>query len=548
MARQCLWSSAEATGFRRIPAYPHRYHKRAERRSQCYHTSLVTGLSDGRCPIDSCALRRRESRALAVVAVILVALGLLPAEAAAQDQGELISLYQKAGAAQQAGDLAAAAALYEKIVTLSPDLAEAHANLGSIYYEMKDDSRAIASLERAIKLKPSLAAPHFFSGVIASRQREYPVAIRRLETAAKLDDSNPVVQVYLGAAYFAVREYSKAARAFEQATSLPEFQTDAFYHLSKAYSAISKEVMADLARRNPDSYHFHLARARFYESRRSWQEALDAYEAALGKHPDAPGLAARYEWVRGQMDGQAEAPPPVEEGPTLLGFLYDPPPDDAIEALFAEKRKQLERSASGLTDETALYRKAEDYQIASYLAARWISANDPGSYRGHQLKAQLHESRGEIDDAIREYGEAIALKPDLQNVHFAAGSLYWSASRFEEALVELRAELAVNPNHPEAHYEIADILRTLGRDGEAKTHLLECLRLEPNMLDAHLAIEGIYSSAGEYEKALAQMQQAAAIAPLDPTPHYRMASIYRKLGKMDEAREALERFRKLKTP
>ncbi len=508
----------------------------------------MTALSGNRGPAYSCLPRERKSRVFGAAFLVALILCGLPAAASAQDQERLYSLYQKASAAQQKGDLSSAAALYEEIVRLSPDLAEAHANLGSIYYELRDDAKALDSLDQAIRLKPELAAPHFFSGVISSRGRNYTAAIGRLETAAKLDPSNLVVQVYLGAAYFARGKFPQAARAFEAATTLPEFRADAYYHLSKAYGEISKDLLTKLARKNPDSYYFHLARAHFQESRRNWQEAADAYQAAVAVKPDAEDLEARRRWVNEQLTGGAAASRPAlsQNAATLLGYLYDPPPDVAVEKLLSEKMKQLVQSPSDAMEDAALYRSAEDHQIASYLAARWISANDPGSYRGHQLRAQLHESRGETEEAIREYGQAIALKPDLQNVHFAVGSLYWAARRFDEALAELQAELEINPNHPDAHYEIADILREAGRDAEAKVHLLECIRIEPQMLDAHLAIERIYFAEGEFDKALAQIQEAARIAPSDPTPQYRMSAIYRKLGKLEEARAALERFRELK--
>ncbi len=472
--------------------------------------------------------------------------------AAGQDQDRLYSLYQKAASAQKAGDLTAAATSYEEIVRLSPELAEAYANLGSIYYELKMDDKALSALDRAIQLKPELAAPHFFAGVISTRLRDYPTAIRRLKTAAKLDPSNLVVQVYLGAAYFAVGDYPEAARAFEAATELPEFRADAFYHLSKAYGEISKSLLAELARKHPASYYFHLAQGHFHESRRSWLQAEEAYQAALAMKPDAADVKIRRDWVHEQLEDKAQeqAPPPAVagEGTTLLAYLYNPPPDQAVESLLDEKKRQMGQPALDPIDDASLYRRAENYQLASYLAARWISANDPESYRGHQLKAQLHEVQGETEEAIREYGRAAELKPDLQNVHFAAGSLYWAQNRFNEALVELEAELKISPNHAEAHYEIADILRTFGRNAEAQKHLLECLRLQPEMLDAHLAIERIYFLDGKFEEALAHMQEAARIAPSDPTPLYRMAAIYRKLGKTDEARAALERFRELKNP
>ena len=262
------------------------------------------------------------------------------------------------------------------------------------------------ALEKAIQLNPRLAAPHFFLGVVASRRQQYGKAIRRLETSAKLDPSNLVVSFYLGEAYFATRRYSDAATAFEKATSLADFRADVRYHLSKAYGELSKRALDRLDREHPGSFHMQLARGHFHEGRRDWKEAEKAYRAALKKNPGAAGLDARLKWVsrKGASDGSAGSPPPLAEGEaSMLGLHYAPPSEGEIDSLIQEYRNRLGGSASAGRGEAKLYRQAQDYQIASYLAARWIGNNDPGSYRAHQLRAQLHESRGETDDAVREY-------------------------------------------------------------------------------------------------------------------------------------------------
>ncbi len=492
----------------------------------------------------ACRIRARRARALGVLAAALI-LWLDPAPA--QDE-RLRDLYTRAQAAQQAGDFQAAAGYYEELVRLRPDLAEAHANLGSIYYQIRDDAKAEAALEKAIRLNPRLGAPYFFLGVVASRQKNHEKAIRHLGTSETLDPSNLIVAYYLGEAYFANRQYAEAIPAFEKATSHTDLRADAYYYLSKAYGTLSTQAMDRLAGEFPDSFYIHLARGYYHEGRRNWQEAERAYQAALKKNPGTLELEARHRWVglNAAREGPAGPPPPLpEKGVTMLGLLYRPPSEEEIDPLLREYRNRLRPGPPMRGSAESLYRLAEEYQIASYLAARWINKNDSGSYRAHQLRAQLHESKGETDDAVREYHAALQLKPDLQNVHFAVGSLLWSLSRFEEARPELEAELRINPGHPEAHYVLGDILQVAGSNDEAKKHLLEALRLKPDLVAAHLAIERIYFAEGQFDKALDQMRTVVRLSPTNPTPHYRMSMLYRRLGKTEEARKELEAFQRL---
>ena len=56
-------------------------------------------------------------------------------------------------------------------------MAEAHANLGMLYYLQERYAEARPALEAALKLKPSLPGPYFFLGVIAFKGREFQKAL-----------------------------------------------------------------------------------------------------------------------------------------------------------------------------------------------------------------------------------------------------------------------------------------------------------------------------------------------------------------------------------
>src|SRR5215831_10282127 len=77
------------------------------------------------------------------------------------------TLYEQARTAEAAGDIRTAEEKYERIVSLRPDIAEAYANLGRLYYQQQQLEQAAHCLKKAIELKPHLAGPYFFLGVMA---------------------------------------------------------------------------------------------------------------------------------------------------------------------------------------------------------------------------------------------------------------------------------------------------------------------------------------------------------------------------------------------
>ncbi len=288
------------------------------------------------------ALQLRARLAAAAAALLLAV-----APGPSQEQ-QLQALYARAQAAQREGDLQTAISHLREVVRLVPDLAEAHANLGSLYFQVRDDRQATLSLERALQLKPELVGPHFFLGALTSRRNDFPTAIGHFERAVRLDPTNLYALFYLAEAYFATRRYSDAVSAFERTATLDDFRVDSYYYLSKAHGALSRQALDRLNRTHPSSHFVHLARAHFHEGRRSWLEAAKAYHQALEKNPGAVGLPARLAWARRRAkDGRLDeaVPPPPPGLPTMLGYLYDPPPSDAIEALLRECRGRLARSS-----------------------------------------------------------------------------------------------------------------------------------------------------------------------------------------------------------
>lgn len=474
---------------------------------------------------------------------MVVWLGLLLGLAAQQDA--LVQHYQKAQEAQAAHDYPTAIRHYERIVALRPDLAEAFANLGALYYEVGQREKANTVLRKALALKPGLTGPYFFLGALAVKSHNYKDALRYLEKAQELEPENPLVELYLGYAYFGQSQYREAISPLQRAAWRGESRTDALYHLSKAYAHLSKGGFERLREKYAASPFLSLARAHFFEAQGNVQEAKAEYDRLIQKSPQASSLKARRDWLE-KRPAESGVPPALMDGAAVDStvYLYEPPTriEDEItkyQGMAAVLDKQSESAER-------LYERAEVYQILAYLSSLWVFQSDSDSYRSHQLKGELLEAQGKTDEAIAAYSKAIQLQPRLEGVHFSIGNLYWVGAKMEEALGHLEQELVLNPNHPQAHYEIGDILYTQGKLPEAARHFSEALKLDPNMVDAYLASERILEQDGKLAAALEQLRKVTKIAPSNAAPYYRMSVIYRKLGKAAEAEDALKMFQKLK--
>ena len=178
-----------------------------------------------------------RARSLARDFCVLVAIGVniilgVPCGLAQSDP--LVDLYQQARAAQAAGDLKGATQKYEQIVRLRPDMAEAHSNLGSLYFQQKQSELAQRCFQRAIKLKPELAGPYFFLGVLAFDGRRYDEAWKYLKQAESRDPTATATGLYLGYTNYARANYFEAVRDFQKVAEAEPNNADVLYNLSKA--------------------------------------------------------------------------------------------------------------------------------------------------------------------------------------------------------------------------------------------------------------------------------------------------------------------------
>lgn len=481
---------------------------------------------------------------LRIVFLLIAGTAYLPG----QEQA-LLELYKEARSAEQSGDYSTATRAYERIVALRPDMAEAHSNLGNLYYIQGRSDQALASFRKAIRLKPGLSAPHVLLGVLHFKGREFDKAVLHLNSAAKLGDANPLVPLYQGYTHFALGKYEDSASFLENVIELEPRNVDAWYHLSKAYGQLSKRNFETLQKQHPNSFYTHLARSRVFESGGNWEEAREELAKALAREPHRDSVKQRIEWLGRKSAGET-TPPPAADDIASTGstkYLYSPPEGSSILLAYKTERSRV-GSFDGrkLAAVSELYEQADGYQALSFLSSLWLIVTDPDSYRAHQLRGQSLEAAAKLDEAIEAYRKALALKPDLLTVHFAIGNLYWRRAQLDDALPELEKELKLNPDDAQAHYEIGDIHLTQNRAEEAEKHFLHALKVAPAMPEAWLALARIVSARGESIKAISYLKKVSEISPDDPTPHYRLWLLYRKIGNTEAAQKERKLFDQLR--
>ena len=214
------------------------------------------------------------------------------------------------------------------------------------------------------------------------------------------------------------------------------------------------------------------------------------------------------------------------------------------EALFAAG--EPERAAGTLTE---LLRISPGDADATYLLQRCFEAmasatlsrmtkTSPGSYRVHQLTAELLLEQDRAEDAAREYELALQSKPDDNALRFGLGQARLRQRNIKAAIAEFQSVIERDPSNAEAHFNIARCYLSLQQPELADSFARAALRLKPALLAGHVIVSRILMDRGETQAAVAELEKALPIDQ-DGALHYQVFLAYRKLKEPAKAEQAL---------
>ena len=87
----------------------------------------------------------------------------------------------------QQGNFEKARTIFEGLVELDPESANAHSALGGLLTLQQEDAQAVEHLNRALEINPSQIAPYVNLGEIYIRQQKIEDAVANLKKAIELD-------------------------------------------------------------------------------------------------------------------------------------------------------------------------------------------------------------------------------------------------------------------------------------------------------------------------------------------------------------------------
>jgi tetratricopeptide (TPR) repeat protein len=144
-------------------------------------------------------------------------------------------------------------------------------------------------------------------------------------------------------------------------------------------------------------------------------------------------------------------------------------------------------------------------------------------------------ARGQSDEAIGLYEQAIRLKPDYAAAHNNLGVALGQIGQIDEAIRHFQKAIQFKPDYADAYNNLGGNLSTKGQLDEAIRQLQEALRLRPDYADARNNLGIAFGQKGQLDEAIRQYQEAVRLKPDHAQAHYNLGAALDNKGLIGEA-------------
>ncbi len=455
-------------------------------------------------------------------------------------------------AAAKSGDLIAARDDFQRVVQLSPEIAEGHSALGSVLLQLGQTAQAIPELERALSIHPDDRSAQINLAIAYEQSRAFDkssslftvldqdqtdplpanalisyaralgatghgdLALTRMQKAVNDNPGDATLRDALGSLEAQRQDWPAAQAQFEQAIALDASFGDAHEHLGVTLLAEQRipeairelTTASQLSAQNPAAV-FELGKA--LAANGEDEKALPVLQKAVELAPSF--LDAKYQLALAlQRLGQNQ------QAILLFQQVVDAEPHNG---------QALTNLALALV-QTGKSKEA----IPLYQRAIVETPRDP---LVHQDLGVAYLQESDLDDAIREFRAGLQLAPDAYELHYNLGFALKLKDDLPAATAELELAEKLNPESPDPPYTLGILNMQAGRFDEAVRQLNLALKLRPDNGDAWAVLGSVYKQQNDLPHAETALREAVRLLPNQPGAHITLAGVLAQQGKKDEA-------------
>ncbi|MFZ1136893.1 MAG: tetratricopeptide repeat protein [Candidatus Korobacteraceae bacterium] len=423
--------------------------------------------------------------------------------------------------------------LNDEVLKVSPADTEALLYRARLQIAAGDASGATVALQTVIKSEPNNAAAHYELGVafqsagdLANAKVEWLTAVRIRPDLLEAQRSLALLamrQGDMGALEAATTQLIRLEPASAEGYSLR-----AVSRINRQQYAAAEEDIRKAIEVDPRSHlgYVQLGNLKFVQ--KQYNEAGKAYQDALDRDPNSTDA------LRGLVNT----------------YLAQNQVDKALAAANTQIAKSPNNSSFYFLLGNVLFRDRKDLNGAETAFHRSVELDKNNSDAVIQL-GQVQVAKGEVDQAIATYQQAVKDHPNAPAFYTLLGGLYQSKRDWTKAQEAYQKTLALKPGDPVAANNLANVMLQNGGNIDVAMSLAETARRgmpdSPNVADT---LGWIYYQKGVYGSAVSMLQEALKLqektkAPDNANIHYHLGLAYQKTQQPALARQQFERVLKI---
>jgi len=374
---------------------------------------------------------------------------------------QAVHLYNEGVTLQAQGKTSLAESAFRRALSMQPEFAKAHNNLGNLLLEQEKWKPAEKSFRRALELLPDNAMLLGNIGKALHGQGKTTAGLDTLQQAIRLDPHSAMAIYTLGTV---LMESGKTDEALEQFGRAHELRPD------------SPEIANDLGTA--------LCKLERYD------EAVDILHATVKMYP-------RF----------SDAYPNLAEAAFEIGAV-----DDAIKVL-AEALKLEPENDSVYAQLAEIHHARQDLLSARTAVTRALDIN-PENAEHYNLLGKILYQMNLADEATTVIRKAISLRPDAAAFHHSLGVALMQTGKHREACQSFRRAIRLQPDQAYSHLMLAELSAHSSHDEDM--HAMEALLAANKLTDQqayclHTGLGKAFDNIGDYAQAFRHFAQGNAL-------------------------------------
>jgi len=107
--------------------------------------------------------------------------------------------------------------------------------------------------------------------------------------------------------------------------------------------------------------------------------------------------------------------------------------------------------------------KSNDLALADLAKAVELIRSELGRSMAYALRAKIYQSEGKLDEALKDYTDAITLAPDFAYHHDNRGNIYFENQQYQKAIADYSEAIKLDPKSANFHTDRAKAYRAVAQ-------------------------------------------------------------------------------------